>query len=100
MKCVEKEPVKVVKKETVKVVKKEPVEPEEMLIKVERGLRYDMIGREYGISQVVKTETLDLVPTSYIPCATPSDGQPFLVHSIVLSFHDWLHLAFMLAVFV
>lgn len=22
------------------------------------------------------------------------------VHSIVLSFHDWLHLAFMLAVFV
>ncbi|KAL9434061.1 hypothetical protein AB3S75_028820 [Citrus x aurantiifolia] len=94
MKCVEKEPVKVVKKETVKIVKKEPVEPEEMvqdifgnlpqLIKVERGLRSDMIGREYGISQVVKTETLDLVPTSYIPCATPSDGQPFLELSTCL----------------
>ncbi|KDO69352.1 hypothetical protein CISIN_1g048609mg [Citrus sinensis] len=54
------------------------------LIKVERGLRYDMIGREYGISQVVKTETLDLVPTSYIPCATPSDGQPFLELSTCL----------------
>ncbi|KAH9776615.1 hypothetical protein KPL71_006759 [Citrus sinensis] len=54
------------------------------LIKVERGLRSDMIGRENGISQVVKTETLDLVPTCYIPCATPSDGQPFLELSTCL----------------
>lgn len=80
--------------ESMKFVKKEPVEPEEMvqdifgnlpqLIKVECGQCSDMIGREYGIPQVVKTETLDLVPTCYIPRGTPSDGQPFLELSTCL----------------